>query len=48
MSPCPHAEEVVGAAIVALIFIRAAMEKPKPSYPLAIIGKEEEEINPHY
>jgi hypothetical protein len=48
MSSCPHAEEVVGAAVVALIFIRAAMEKSKPSYSLAIIGKEEEEINLHY
>ena len=44
-SPCRHADEVADAIVVALIFNRLAMEKTVPPYPLAVAGKEEEEIN---
>ena len=44
--PYRHAEEVVDAIVVALIFNRAAMEKTNPPYPLAVAG--EDEINPQY
>jgi hypothetical protein len=47
-SLCRHVEEVADATVVALIFIRVATEKMNPPYPLAIVGKKEEELNPQY
>ena len=47
-SPCRHADEVVDATFVVLIFSRAAMEKTIPPCPLAIVGEKKEEINPRY
>ena len=32
--------------VVALIFNRAVMEKTIPPCPLAVVGEEEQEINP--
>jgi hypothetical protein len=40
-STCRHAEEVVAAVAVALIFIRIVMEKPNLPYLLVVAEKEE-------
>jgi hypothetical protein len=47
-SPCHHTQEVVDAVVATLIFIRVAMGKTNPPYPLAVAGKEEDETNPQY